>query len=269
LSVQFISRAAWSDSPPTSNSGTVRPKLAVPVPTITRHYTGSPVSRKASEWPAKEWMPWFQSVALASDKSYEYNYVIPPRADGTAQIWEYAGTYQAAHSAGENHIAVGVLFAIGVNNHPSYYNYDPAKPTQWEQLTDPMVEAYRYLRDEVLIRQGIVAPTVEEIEHRHMPGAATACPGVEVIARDYDLSQPFAPPPPPPSEDLPMTFLWKPAGFKNVFLVDSGGAVHASPELLEHSKRMLVPTVADAGHPQMLKSVLNLSGCDLSDLVKE
>jgi hypothetical protein len=68
---------------------------------------------------------------------------------------------------------------------------------------------------------------------------------------------------------LPMTFLWKPAGFKNVFLVDSGGAVHASPELLEHSKRMLVPTVADAGHPQMLKSVLNLSGCDLSDLVKE
>jgi hypothetical protein len=72
-------------------------------------------------------------------------------------------------------------------------------------------------------------------------------------------------------EDLPMTFLWKPSGFKNVFLVDGGGAVHCSPDLLEHAKRMLVPTVADPapGHSQMLKSVLNLAGCELADLVKE
>jgi hypothetical protein len=274
VSVQFISRASWFAGTPTSNSGAARPKLATPVPTMTRHYTGSPVSRKASEWPCKEWMPWFQSVALASGKSYEYNYVIPPRADGTAQIWEYAGTYQAAHSAGENATSVGVLFAIGVNNHPSYQSYDPTRPTQWEPLTPPMIEAYRYLRDEILARQGIIHPMyVNEIEHRHMPGAATACPGIEVIDHARELSAPYvtpAPTPPPTTpEDLPMTFLWKPAGFKNVFLVDGGGAVHASPELLEHCKKMLVPTVPDAGHAQMLKSVLTLAGCALSDLVKE
>jgi hypothetical protein len=221
MTVQFISRASWSTNPPTSNSGAVRPKLALPVPTITRHYTGSPVSRKASEWPAKEWMPWFQSVALASGKSYEYNYVIPPRADGTAQIWEYAGTYQAAHSAGENHIAVGVLFAIGVNNHPSYQSYDPTRPTQWEPLTDPMVEAYRYLRDEILSRQGIIHPVyVAEVEHQNMPGAATACPGMEVIGRRIDLNQPYTPP--PSEDDMAVTYFKTDPGSLTIWASSDG-----------------------------------------------
>lgn len=136
-------------------------------------------------------MPWFQQVALAAGKSYEYNYVIPPRDDGSAQVWEYAGTYQAAHSAGENDVAIGVLFAIGVHNHPSYANYDKTRPTVWEELTDPMVEAYRWLRDRLLFDAGYVLPTVAQIEHRAMPGAATACPGNSVIARAADLLEPL------------------------------------------------------------------------------
>ena len=49
-----------------------------------------------------------------------------------------------------------------------------------------MVEAYRWLRDVLLERSGFVLPTVAEIEHRQMPGAATA------LCEAYGLSQ-YAP----------------------------------------------------------------------------
>ena len=141
-------------------------------------------------------MTWFQGVALNGKKSFEYNYVIPPRGDGSAQVWEYAGDYQAAHSEDENPVALGVLFVIGVTNHPSYGNYQPTKPTVWEPITPAMIDAYRWLRDVEL--PGIIDPaTVAEVEHRHMPGAATACPGNEVIAADSELDKPYA-------EDDPM-----------------------------------------------------------------
>lgn len=193
MDVLYVPRSTWFAGTPTSNSGTPRPRLRVPVPTITRHYTGSPPSARARSWPAQDFMPWFQQVALASGKSYEYNYVIPPRADGSAQVWEYAGTHQAAHSAGENDAAIGVLFAIGVTNHPSYANYDRTRPTVWEECTDPMVAAYRWLRDRLLFDAGFVGDRVLELEHRHMPGAATACPGNSVTARAGDLSAPHTP----------------------------------------------------------------------------
>lgn len=196
MSVLFVPRSTWFAGTPSSNAGTPRPRLKVPVPMITRHYTGSPPIGRAATWAAADFMPDFQRIALASGKSYEYNYVIPPRADGTAQVWEYAGTYQAAHSAGENDVAIGVLFAIGVANHPSYVNYDRTKPTVWEPLTDAMVEAYRWLRDRLLFDAGFVLPTVAQMEHRAMPAAATACPGNSVIGRAADLLKPSVPDPP-------------------------------------------------------------------------
>lgn len=184
----FVPRTEWFDGTPTNNNGTPRPRLKVPVPTITRHYTGSPPSIKAKTWAAEDFMPWFQSVALSAGKSYEYNYVIPPRAVGVRpQVWEYAGSHQAAHSSGENDVAIGVLFAIGVSNFPT--------APIWEPLTDGMVDAYRWLRDVLLERSGFVLPTVAELEHRAMPGAATACPGDSVIARAADLSKPYTTPP--------------------------------------------------------------------------
>jgi hypothetical protein len=205
MTVLFVPRSTWFAGTPTSNAGTPRPRLKVPVPTLTRHYTGSPPSYRAKTWAAEDFMPWFQTVALASAKSYEYNYVIPPRMDGAGpQVWEYAGTYQAAHSQGENDVAIGVLFAIGVANHPSYPTYDPSKPTVWEPLTDGMVDAYRWLRDRLLYESGYVLPSVAEIEHRNMPGAATPCPGNSVIARAADLLVPSVPL--PPEEPVTVTY---------------------------------------------------------------
>lgn len=89
-----------------------------------------------------------------------------------------------------------------------------------------------------------------------------------VIPRARDIVAAWMTPPPIP-EDLPMTFLWKPKGWKNVFLVDGGGAIHCSPELLAVASAQKVPTVPDNGHTQMLKSVLTLSGIELDDLVPE
>ena len=197
MTVVFVPRSSWHPGPPTSNSGNTRPRLTRPVPTITRHYTGSPPDNKVRFWEPGDWMTWFQGVALNAGKSFEYNYVIPPRSDGSSQVWEYAGDYQAAHSQDENAVAVGVLFAIGVTNHPSYGNYTQTKPTVWEPVTPAMIQAYRWLRDQHLRPAGIVAATVAEVEHRHMPGAATACPGNEVIAAGVALDLPYTEEPPP------------------------------------------------------------------------
>ena len=67
-----------------------------------------------------------------------------------------------------------------------------------------------------------------------------------------------------------MTFLWKPKGYKNVFLVDGGGAIHCSPSLYTAATVALIPIIPDPdGHKQMLKSVLKLSGIDAGDLIPE
>jgi hypothetical protein len=191
MTVLFVPRSAWFTGVPTSNAGNPRPLLAKPVPTITRHYTGSPPITRARTATAEEFMPGFQKIALGSGKSFEYNYVIPPRADGSSEIWEYAGAYQAAHSQDENAVAFGVLFCIGVANHPSYPSYDASRPIVWEPCTDAMVTAYRWLRDIHLDDAGLIAADVVELEHFLMPGANTACPGQEVSRRAFDLDQPY------------------------------------------------------------------------------
>ena len=73
-----------------------------------------------------------------------------------------------------------------------------------------------------------------------------------------------------PPGGAPVTFLWKPKGYKNVFLVDGGGAIHCSPSLYGMATAALIPIVPDPdGHKQMLKSVLALSGIDAGDLIPE
>lgn len=196
--VLFVPRSTWHVGEPTNNSGTTRPLLAKPVPTLTIHYTGAPWMSSASTFTGQQFMPHFQNIALASGKSFEYNYVIPPRADGSAQVWEYAGEYRAAHSENENHIAIGVLFAIGVNNHPSYKNYDRTKPTVWQPLQDNMINAYHWLRDELLPSGGLVAGPAQT-PHKDMPGALTACPGIPILGRWDTL---VGDPTPPPGEDM-------------------------------------------------------------------
>lgn len=199
--VLFVPRSTWHVGEPTNNSGTTRPLLAKPVPTLTIHYTGAPWMASASVWTAQQWMPHFQNIALSSGKSFEYNYVIPPRADGSAQVWEYAGEYRAAHSEDENGIAIGVLFAIGVNNHPSYKNYDRTKPTVWQPLQDNMINAYHWLRDELLPSEHLVTSPAQ-VPHKDMPGALTACPGIPILGRWATLVGSPLPPPPLPGEDM-------------------------------------------------------------------
>lgn len=122
---------------------------------ITAHYTGNNVdyTDKATADVVRQ----IQRVFYAS-KPFEYNYVIGQADDD--EIVEFAGKFQAAHSAGENADAVGVLFLLGVG----------------EPLTDRMVDKWRWLRD-VLIFDGVLKPGVDQRMHFQMPDAATQCPG--------------------------------------------------------------------------------------------
>lgn len=189
----FVPRSVWRSTPPDNNDGTPRLLLVKPVQYVTVHYTGSPIRSRASTDPVEVYMPWMEGVADATRKSFEYNYVIPPRADRSSQVWEYAGPYQAAHSAGENSISLGVQFAIGVDNYPSYVDYDWSEPTIWQPLEDGQVEAFRFLMWK-LRQEGLIDDrTVMVRPHKDMPGAATPCPGASILARWDELLMPWNP----------------------------------------------------------------------------
>jgi hypothetical protein len=261
VTVLYYPRSTWTADEPTSNSGSVRALLAKPVPTITVHYTGSRINSLAKTQDVTTYMRAFQRVALASKKSFEYNYLIPPRDVPT--VWEYAGSYRGAHSEDENDTSIGVLMVIGVSNFPTYPEYDPTKPVRWEDLTDNMVEAYQWLRDEYLPAKGLVA-NPEQRQHNQMPGAATACPGKSVIDRWDDLLQPYD------NEEEEMNLiLWRPKGYQNVFIIANGGqwAIHASTALIK-AWGLNVNAIVDDDNPQTLKSVLAKANLTSADLVK-
>jgi hypothetical protein len=111
----------------------------------------------------------------------EYNYVHGPDDDGL--VYEYAGPFEAAHSAGENDSAVGELFLVPIGG----------------QITDAQIVKHQWLRDTILIPQRIVRADVLELPHGEMPGAATQCPGPSVIASRARLIAPYQ----PPEEDDP------------------------------------------------------------------
>jgi hypothetical protein len=115
-----------------------------------------------------------QRAAIASGKAWEYNYVIG--ADRDPNIYEYAGPYRGAHSAGENDLSIGVLFLLGTGN----------------SITRGMVRKARWLRYE-LTRWGVLAPTNRYTPHQGMPGAATLCPGASVLGSGAELSRVWDP----------------------------------------------------------------------------
>jgi hypothetical protein len=180
---------------PHSNDGTSpRPLLAPYRTQLTAHYPGSPLGRSYAEMAGdvkkKTYVHAVQRSALANGKSFEYNYFV--FMDG--EVWEYAGDFLAAHSAGENADAYGVQFVNG----------------QDDLCTDAQVTAYQWLRDIHLKSRQRVTMTAATIPHREMPGAATACPGPRaVMPRLADLRKPYLPiqpptPEPPPLEDEDM-----------------------------------------------------------------
>jgi hypothetical protein len=175
--VEFHTRLEWyGPGRPVNNDGkTLRPLLdgdrtdpdVDPVSGgITIHYTGVSGAPYAANMDMAKWLANLQKVAVTAGKSFEYNYVVAPRAD-RAEVWEYAGLYRAAHSEGENDTDIGVLMVLKVG----------------QPVTDAMIEAVRWLRDVYLPPTNVMRQDAVTRQHRQMPGAQTACPGASIIAR--------------------------------------------------------------------------------------
>jgi hypothetical protein len=162
------------------SNGTPRPPL-VNERWMTGHYTGNNVDYTGKD--AAEITRQIQRV-FSTTKPFEYNYVIGQNEDPF--IIEFAGKFMAAHSGGENGDSFGVLFLLGVG----------------EEITDLMIDKWRWLRD-VLIADGSLSPNVEQLQHRQMPGAATACPGASVIRRWPEFLLPYSDKPPVIQPTLP------------------------------------------------------------------
>jgi hypothetical protein len=152
-----------------SSSGGQRPPLS-DERWMTAHYTGNSIDYTGKD--AAEITRQIQRV-FQDSKPFEYNYVIGQ--DNDPFIIEFAGKFQAAHSGGENSESFGVLFLLGVG----------------EEVTDLMIDKWRWLRD-VLIFDGSLSPDVEQLQHRQMPRAATACPGASIIGRWPEFLLPYS-----------------------------------------------------------------------------
>lgn len=192
----FFSRAASGLGPVVNNDGwTRRPLLDFPLDYLTGHYTG--VSREVRgqvryppDMDTAHYLRVLQRWAQGAGKSFEYSVVIPPTV-GRPEVWEYAGDYRAAHTAGWNSRAYGVLFVNGIG----------------QPLTDAQVVAWRWWRD-VLKAVGKLNDRVQQVPHREMPGASTTCWGDEIDGVRWRLLAPYVPIPPPsvpeplPSDDM-------------------------------------------------------------------
>lgn len=170
----------FGDRLPVNNDGTPRPLLAPGRPYLTVHYTGSWSDFADFDDSAAEVAAIERFASSATKRTpWEYNWPV----DTQGVVWTYSGEYQAAHSAGENSLAYGVILLLGVNQAPS----------------TAMVDAFRRLRYE-LVRDGALAAGHLVLPHRAMPGAATTCPGDAVMARWPDFVAPWMPPIPIPNQ---------------------------------------------------------------------
>lgn len=172
-------------APHNNNGTTLRPLLAQLRPTITCHYPGSPIGRSYAgdamlgDVKKKTYLHNMQRYAQSAGKSFEYNYLI--FMDG--EVWEYAGDYLAAHSAGDNADSIGVQFVNG----------------QDDPCTGEQIQAFRWLRDIHLKSRKRLTIDCATTPHREMPGAATSCPGDRAIMPYLpQLRLPHNPAPPPP-----------------------------------------------------------------------
>lgn len=182
MSFQVVPRTEIGLSEQVLNSkGKPRPALAN-ARYLTVHYTGVNVRYgDVGDTPAE--IRAIERWAAGQAKPNEYNYVIGQDPDDL--IYEYAGAYRAAHSAGENDEAVGVLILNGIR----------------EPITDLQIDKLRWLRDGVLVPFGVLRTQFEQLPHQRMPGAATACPGDLIMSRWPQLMAPWV-------EPVAPTVLW-------------------------------------------------------------
>lgn len=152
------------------------PEMVLPVPNLDVHH--SVTSEEIGVHPTDDAVADFQELdALGLARGHggiSYSYAIH---NPTGIIGEGQGTRRGAHTAGDgcggspwgwNPCTIGVVF-IG--------DFQPRDGVTADVLTDPAIEAFRWLRAK-LIADGIVAPGVYPTGgHRDMAGNATACPG--------------------------------------------------------------------------------------------
>jgi hypothetical protein len=176
---------------PTNVSGSPRPLLAPNRPILTCHYVGSGTFTDTGDSPSEIRAIHAYSVSPAKRTPWEYSWVV----DSDGEIWTYAGEYVAAHSAGNNTTAIGVLLLAGLNDAP----------------TDAMVLGFRQLRW-WLLGKGLLAMDHQVLPHRQMPGANTACPGNATLARWGELAEPWHPviPPSPIVTESDMLAIYRP-----------------------------------------------------------
>lgn len=237
----------WPGQVPTNSSGSKRPLMALNAPYLTIHYTGGGLWLDKDDTPAE--LRSIQDYALSAGKPWEYNYVI----DGQGVVWEYAGAYQAAHSGGENEIAIGVLLLIGLSS-PSTYS-------GWEIPPEEMIEATRELRV-WLMEKGYLATVHEMLQHNQMPGAATACPGQAVIDRWYQF---LAPPSEEGDDEMGSLRFVRHTGYINVFMVGAGPALSIPGELMNSYPADTPRVFVSPANPQSLKAMCFQSGLNMND----
>ena len=231
---------------PCNRDGSPRPLLA-PCRWLTVHWVGAGQWGDPGDTPSEMRSIHAFSMSPGKGTPWEYGYVI----DAQGECWTYAGEYIAAHSAGENAEAIGVLLLAGPG----------------EQITDAMVLTFRQLRYG-LARRGALTSGHEVRPHQWMPGANTSCPG-PAMARLVELATPWSPPPPPepdpiidPPEDDVQRYRYRDTRYHNVWLIPDG--LHLTPvTAAAYGDLPLLEDTHDVG----LKSLVNCSGIEMSDLV--
>lgn len=151
---------------------------------------------------------------------------------------------------------------------------DARYPWTTEHSRAPFVQELVAIAEAVvhMVRRGWVRPDCKILGHRDNPEHpnATSCPGDFLQAElpiIRNLVRNILDPPKPPEESDVKPILWRPTGYLNVFIIDRGEVLHASPALLEvYGLQTAVVTVDP--HPQTLRSVLAKAGLTEADLVK-
>jgi hypothetical protein len=158
--------AIWPGQKPRNANGTPRSLVSVPASYETAHWPGT----------TGDWADFHDTSMEAraihvysqhAKKPWEYNWI----GDTEGHVVEYAGLYQAAHSSGENAIASGYLFLLGIGQRP----------------TQAMILAFRQWRWWMRANARCGLKTLTR-RHFEMPGASTACPGPDIGHNNWHAS---------------------------------------------------------------------------------
>lgn len=238
----------------TNSNGTPRPPLNNE-PIMTGHYTGNNIDY--TDKVTTEVIKRIQEI-FDETKPFEYNYVIGQ--ENNDEIYEFAGEFQAAHSAGENTIAFGVLLLLGVGEEP----------------TPLMIKKWQWLR-ETLQFAGKLALNCQQLMHFQMPGAATACPGNQVRQLWPEFLKPYYTEPVGPieEEDEMVDGIYYP-GDEIDHLTDvqfaafSSGIVrhNTGPDAVLYAGAKRVPIKGTEHFNQLARAANHMSGAEI-DLLPE